>query len=96
MSLVLILCLQGNEVVVYLQNEYLPSLNMAPDLIQVKIVCILVIINHQVFTTMPLMYWSGHPSTAATVRTEDSQTLLEGTFMLKLFDLLNSVYYVNV
>ena len=42
------------------------------------------------------MYWSGHPSTAATVRTEDSQTLLEGTFMLKLFDLLNSVYYVNV
>ena len=54
LSLVLILHLQGNEVVVYLQNEYLPSLNMPPDLIQVKVVCILVIINHQVFTTMPL------------------------------------------
>jgi len=26
---------RGNEVVVYLQNEYLPSLNMPPDLIQV-------------------------------------------------------------
>lgn len=54
LSLVLILRLQGNEVVVYLQNEYLPSLNMPPDLIQVNVVCILVIINHQVFTTMPL------------------------------------------
>ena len=30
------LTMQGNEVIVYLQNEYLPSLNVPPHMIQVK------------------------------------------------------------
>ena len=29
--------MQGNEVIVYLQNEYLPSLNVPPHIIQVKL-----------------------------------------------------------
>ena len=33
---VTLLIMQGNEVIVYLQNEYLPSLNVPPHMIQVK------------------------------------------------------------
>ena len=37
------LTMQGNEVIVYLQNEYLPSLNVPPHMIQVKLFFFLLI-----------------------------------------------------
>ena len=45
---------QGNEVIVYLQNDYLPSLNVPPHLIQVKVLFMFIML------TVYLAMWCGY------------------------------------